>query len=570
MSFGPYNREFSDSIEYSPVSNEHTHDDPCSRSDNGRPFDDNSTNAHVKQNAVPPSNQKSVGYKGPDIVGWPATPRKINGLSVPLFLGDVALVLFPIAFIVLGISAWILNGKQLSKAGSAVESAMNLGPTIYPLAFAAIGNTHTVYYSDHDAPINPDETTQWLNIVPAVLYASLASSQEAKDLPVDLWSHPKVPRLDAIEQLARDSSMHESSWIDLNTTAHQKYSSWAGINVQNLNKTGTTEFQVKYNYLYVDCEVLFRGTTEDVWKDMMSANLTMYPQVPTRKDDGYMENDFLFEINEGVAPGLSIFLQVAQPSNSSNKFRNDTAHAGFETIHEPLSTSALFQFIHWLPPVLEPMLDIGTNPFDDWIAGSNITFRGPVNRLEDTLRSADGISDNVISERLTTIINTFYQATAWGPQITRSKPFEVPRYNFEDGNDTISAFTPEQWMNITEAVSSVLIPTYKADVGWIVTLLLITIILLLLGVLNIIISFLTVAPDLFYYASSLVRENPYTDTPDGGTGLDGAERSRLLRSMKVQIADVSPEHKVGYVVLKSLGDDDDFSTGRLKKNRLYW
>jgi hypothetical protein len=102
------------------------------------------------------------------------------------------------------------------------------------------------------------------------------------------------------------------------------------------------------------------------------------------------------------------------------------------------------------------------------------------------------------------------------------------------------------------------------------TLLLISTLLLLLSIASVVFSFLTIAPDLFYYASSLARENPYTDTPDGGTALDGGERSRLLKAMKVQIADVSPENQIGYVVLKSVGSDEDFKTGRLKKGRLYW
>jgi hypothetical protein len=99
-----------------------------------------------------------------------------------------------------------------------------------------------VYYSDPDAPINPHMTLSWMSIVPAILSASLASSQEAKGLPVDLWAHPKVPRLDAVEQLARDSSVYEGDWIELNTTESHKYSSWTGVNVQHLERTGTTEF----------------------------------------------------------------------------------------------------------------------------------------------------------------------------------------------------------------------------------------------------------------------------------------------------------------------------------------
>lgn len=42
--------------------------------------------------------------------------------------------------IVLVITAWKLDGESLSDTGKTVERAMNLGPTVYPLAFAAIGS----------------------------------------------------------------------------------------------------------------------------------------------------------------------------------------------------------------------------------------------------------------------------------------------------------------------------------------------------------------------------------------------------------------------------------------------
>lgn len=113
-------------------------------------------------------------------------------------------------------------------------------------------------------------------------------------------------------------------------------------------------------------------------------------------------------------------------------------------------------------------------------------------------------------------------------------------------------------------------PVYNANVGWIVSLILITTVLLLLRIANVIVSFMTLAPDLFYYASSLARENPYTNTPEGGTSIDGGERSRLFKKMRIQVADVIPDNEVGYLVLKSVGEGEDLQTGRLRKNRLYW
>jgi hypothetical protein len=45
------------------------------------------------------TNSEAAQYSGPDIKGWPTDPRKLKGFSVPTFLGDILLVLFPIAFL---------------------------------------------------------------------------------------------------------------------------------------------------------------------------------------------------------------------------------------------------------------------------------------------------------------------------------------------------------------------------------------------------------------------------------------------------------------------------------------
>lgn len=504
-------------------------------------------------------------------------------------------------------------------------------------ANTTITENGTVYYADHDAPMYVDELGPWMNIVPAVLSASVITSPEIKNLPVDIWDHPKIPRIDAIEQLAQQDVRVKGDWIDVNTTAKQTYSSWAGVNVQNLRPVGSTKFQVKYNYMFVNCEVLFSDDTEKVRLDMLAANLTMYPPVPVEKSN--TSHTTMKELN-GINYGLSMSFQIAHSSNATNKFRNDTALGGFEMNNQPITylygasfkksqtenetyvhqvytctphavtldahihceagnciadrlrylpgpdkstlldscstyklnclmtgTQAPFGLMHWMPRSLGSVMGYGLNGFDDWIAGNDVTFRGFIDRSLDKIRFADEIADSLVSERLTIIFNTFYQAVAWGRQVSRAGRFEVPDYNIEsiDG-----LFSPEAYINTTEATYSHVVPVYKAASGWIASLLLITILLLLLGIFNLAVAFLTVAPDLFYYASSLARENPYTNTPDGGTVLGGAERSRLLREMKVQIADASPENQVGYVVLKSVGNDEDFKTGRLRKDKLYW
>lgn len=63
----------------------------------------------------------------------------------------------------------------------------------------------------------------------------------------------------------------------------------------------------------------------------------------------------------------------------------------------------------------------------------------------------------------------------------------------------------------------------------------------------------TIAPDIFGYVSSLTRKNHDLDIPDGGPTLSGFERARLMKHVKIKIADVSADGNVGRVGLRHAG-----------------
>ncbi|KAI0615007.1 hypothetical protein Ptr902_09692 [Pyrenophora tritici-repentis] len=74
---------------------------------------------------------------------WPEEARplkKHTWLSYLYGIGDFILVVLPIYFILLGVAVITLNGKPTrgSAFGKKVEFAMNLGPTMFPILFAAI------------------------------------------------------------------------------------------------------------------------------------------------------------------------------------------------------------------------------------------------------------------------------------------------------------------------------------------------------------------------------------------------------------------------------------------------
>ncbi|KAF1365774.1 hypothetical protein EJ07DRAFT_92666 [Lizonia empirigonia] len=94
---------------------------------------------------TPSTTEKSITSQTTitHVPSWPVEARTLKQhtwLSYFYGFGDIVLVLLPFYFILLGVAVITLNGKatQGSSFGPKVEKAMDLGPTIFPIVFAAI------------------------------------------------------------------------------------------------------------------------------------------------------------------------------------------------------------------------------------------------------------------------------------------------------------------------------------------------------------------------------------------------------------------------------------------------
>ncbi|KIX97439.1 uncharacterized protein Z520_06891 [Fonsecaea multimorphosa CBS 102226] len=98
-------------------------------------------------------------------------------------------------------------------------------------------------------------------------------------------------------------------------------------------------------------------------------------------------------------------------------------------------------------------------------------------------------------------------------------------------------------------------PHYAILWGWIAVDFVSCFILLIAAIIACWLRIHTLAPDIFGYVSSLTRDNPHIALPDNGTTLNGLERARLLRDVRVKIGDVSsadePLGKVGLAQVHS-------------------
>jgi hypothetical protein len=72
-------------------------------------------------------------------------------------------------------------------------------------------------------------------------------------------------------------------------------------------------------------------------------------------------------------------------------------------------------------------------------------------------------------------------------------------------------------------------------------------ILLAAAYVGLVLKYITLAPDIIGYTSSLTLLNPYVSISTGGTTLHGLERAVLLHVLRVRIGDVGPNEPVGAI-----------------------
>lgn len=93
--------------------------------------------------------QRFVNTTSADLASYPSTrPRRSRTSSLPwqspwslkmvIFIGDVILTIAPCIFLVLAFQALKVDHQPISKHGETIEQAAKLGPTLFPIIFAAV------------------------------------------------------------------------------------------------------------------------------------------------------------------------------------------------------------------------------------------------------------------------------------------------------------------------------------------------------------------------------------------------------------------------------------------------
>jgi hypothetical protein len=184
---------------------------------------------------------------------------------------------------------------------------------------------------------------------------------------------------------------------------------------------------------------------------------------------------------------------------------------------------------------------IAADTFGKWpildVAGfntSSVTERyiAQGDNLQASLVDLSSLDNVTFATRLTTIFNTWY-------------------LTLHTANNTLS---PMKSVSGTPFLLAHF-PIFRCNWVWFTVLVLISLSLILCCVLNIWIARRLSTPDILGSVSCLTIENPYVSIPGvdygSGSGLDGLQRAKLLRKLRVQLRDVQPREYFGKFALTS-------------------
>ncbi|KAI4653443.1 hypothetical protein J4E93_001209 [Alternaria ventricosa] len=108
---------------------------------------------------------------------------------------------------------------------------------------------------------------------------------------------------------------------------------------------------------------------------------------------------------------------------------------------------------------------------------------------------------------------------------------------------------------------------FHAHFGWVIALIVSSTVLIVASLVPFYLrTFLPHGPDVLMNFSSLAaRDNPYVTLPGTGTYLDAADRSRLLKDVRIQFGDVEEGGEIGRLAIGRLDGD----VAPLRKGRKY-
>ena len=189
------------------------------------------------------------------------------------------------------------------------------------------------------------------------------------------------------------------------------------------------------------------------------------------------------------------------------------------------------------------------------------------------------VPNDMFAKRLGSILNTYYAVATGFTAFVGNLPTPASGAfgPFNNGSDSILNCSDCQfqnapfWAQSTVGTTSYEHEIYVCDFLWLGLLLTASFALLMVAIVGTLMKQICRAPDMLGYVTSMTYNNAHMRLPAGGP-LDGMERARLLKEIRVQLGDTTAANNVGHVAFARMVDKDaEFMSdvGRLSQTKLY-
>jgi hypothetical protein len=426
--------------------------------------------------------------------------------------------------------------------------------------------------------------------------SSLLSSPDQKLAPRDLWEMPKIPQRDKSKPIGE---MYEIDNEAL-TRGDSEYYSLIGTKIQGLGfakqSNAVLNFTVETSFIELDCVCRFpdfnlstwltkpkgdplyetfgklryegNDTSLDIqfsgglswrwlratWADTQRDTLPHLAWLSGRGSEASSaiarskEGQILFNCSvDTVTLETEILcgLNSTNPTCSAERQRLvQIADQKLELLRRTMkSVAALWNLISWWKGADGGFNNRASSPSEIYIAGGSTPYG------TDEMLRWETWDERQLSRRMTTAFNTFHMATL--------NPMNHTEMSFrkDPGPQKYLQLSPSTptYYNQTLGTVTTTVEVYRTDKAWTALHLGTSFVLLILAGLGLALQLLIKGPDVIGYASSMTRDNTYIPLlQDSGSVLHGPTRARLLKDLRVQLADVRPESNDGYIAFRAV------------------
>jgi hypothetical protein len=417
--------------------------------------------------------------------------------------------------------------------------------------------------------------------------AALLGAEGNKQETTDIWGNPKIPIFDSLRG-------NDSNWRQVDIPETTQYASLTGVRLQGLCRDCDVAMSVETSYSTLDCRNLahkvdfaniinYIGPNVRGWnpKNWTEPFLGYAPQVNQAvwTSSFIVSSDYIPRSVDDTAwillvarsaytfPNMSIDTTIASIYNCSLETQRveaetvckegscavrrvrpsllDTRPRRWTLLHEAsLGFNQLGQHFPWASGY--PRFKVPTAT-DRFLFGDI----APFNTTEYDFPDWTTVADAALSHRLTMAFNTMHHTDIAPFTISTGDTFQPLRCTPKPAQDSIVSDLCRS-NNFTMADISRNTKIYRTSKVWVTLLLLTSIFMLLLGAASITLQCLNTVPDILGYVSTITRDNPYVELPANASVVDGPERTRLLRDLRIQLTDVQPGADVGHLAVCSV------------------